>query len=447
MRNPVSCFWTNILHKGQELWRENRAEFWFRALFWTFWLSVVTFPIGYTARDVFPLLCVVFLVGYYRHAWARSVWRRLGVRPLFYCLWAMILLGVVCSGDVWDSLKHAGTGLNKGFILPIIAMECVRDARDLRRLVWACVAACVWQGLDGVWQAWTGYDIMGYPLRFGRLTGTLGDYEVGNYIALAIIPAFGCRYLLRRRLGPAGSFFACALLLTPAFFLLQGASARSGVLAVASAFVFWWLLTRGRRNFLALSGAVFVMLCFALLQASRMSPETVANDGRWSLWHLGWRVFCEHPFFGAGAGQYNAAFRALGLVPAKDVITISHPHNLYLDILYAHGLVGFALGMTFLAGFAWWGYRHIRQRLLMRHDGDADRRDYWILAGWFWVGYMGWLVNGIFGHDFYRIWWLAQAMCLLGIFIGAIVNGSGAVGEAPPEAAGEAPPEKADGAP
>ena len=102
--------------------------------------------------------------------------------------------------------------------------------------------------------------------------------------------------------------------------------------------------------------------------------------------------------------------------------------------------------LPFLAGFAWWGYRHIRQRLLMRHDGDADRREYWILAGWFWVGYMGWLVNGIFGHDFYRIWWLAQAMCLLGIFIGAIVNGSGAVGEAPPEAAGEAPPEKADGA-
>ena len=93
------------------------------------------------------------------------------------------------------------------------------------------------------------------------------------------------------------------------------------------------------------------MLGYAFLQASRLDPETVANDGRWSLWELGWKVFCEHPFFGAGAGQYNAAFRELGLAPARDAITISHPHNLYLDILYAHGIVGFLLGMAFLAGF------------------------------------------------------------------------------------------------
>ena len=125
---------------------------------------------------------------------------------------------------------------------------------------------------------------------------------------------------------------------------------------------------------------------------------------------------------GAGAGQYNAAFRELGLAPARDAITISHPHNLYLDILYAHGIVGFLLGMAFLAGFAWWGYVRIRRQLALRPRDDGGRL-YWALAGWFWVGYMGWLVNGIFGHDFYRIWWLALAMTYLGIFIGAIVNG------------------------
>lgn len=68
-------------------------------------------------------------------------------------------------------------------------MECVRSTRDLRRLVHACVLACVWQGLDGMWQAWTGFDfIMGYAPNAGRLTGSLGDYSVGNYMALAMIP-------------------------------------------------------------------------------------------------------------------------------------------------------------------------------------------------------------------------------------------------------------------
>lgn len=406
------------------LWRDDRAAFWYAALFWTFWLSLASFPIGYGAREVLPPLCAVFLCCYYRHAWSCSVWRRLTLRPLFYCLWAMIALGVLFSEDMLSSLLHAGTGLNKGFILPIIGMECVRDGRDLRRLVAACVVACFWEGLDGIWQACTGFDfIMGYPLNSGRLTGSLGDYSVGNYIALAIIPALGGWYILRRHAGPAKSLAVCAVLLTPAFFLLQGASSRSGILAVAAAFVFWWLLTRQRRpNLLPLAGGACVMLGYALLQASRLDPDAVANDGRWSLWELGWKVFCEHPFFGAGAGQYNAAFRELGLAPARDAITISHPHNLYLDILYAHGIFGFLLGMAFLAGFAWWGYVRIRRQLTLRQREDGGRL-YWTLAGWFWVGYMGWLVNGIFGHDFYRIWWLALAMTYLGIFVGAVVNG------------------------
>jgi O-antigen ligase len=154
-----------------------------------------------------------------------------------------------------------------------------------------------------------------------------------------------------------------------------------------------------------------------------LSPAAVANDGRWVLWEMAWRVFRENPWFGAGAGQYNAAFRSLGLTPAAhDPITISHPHNLYLDMLYAHGLVGFIAGMIFLFGFLYWGYRRIRPGLLAEWGGKIGGL-YWRLAAAFWVAYAGWLVNGIFGHDFYRTWWLGLAMSYLGIMAGAAVNG------------------------
>lgn len=178
------------------------GEFWHACLFWTFWVSLALFPIGYGWREVTPPLCFIFLLLYYRHAWHRSVLRRLTVWPLFLCAGAMTLIGVVFSTDVWQSFLHGGMGVNKAYILPFIAMECVRSTRDLRRLVHACVLACVWQGLDGMWQAWTGFDfIMGYAPNAGRLTGSLGDYSVGNYMALAMIPAFACWFLLRRHLG------------------------------------------------------------------------------------------------------------------------------------------------------------------------------------------------------------------------------------------------------
>lgn len=405
------------------------GEFWHSCLFWTFWASLALFPIGYGWREVTPPLCLVFLLLHYRHAWQRSVLRRLTVWPLFCCAAVMTCIGVIFSTDVWQSFLHAGMGVNKAYILPFIAMECVRSTRDLRRLVWACVAACVWQGLDGMWQAWSGTDfIMGYAPNSGRLTGSLGDYSVGNYMALAMIPAFSCWFLLRRRLERWRAAAVWLLLFFPAFFLLEGASSRSGILAVASAFVFWALLQGGRSGRMALWGSVLVLGGFTLLSFHRMDPATVAHDGRWSLWSLGWQVFREHPWLGAGLDRYNACFRELGLVPAHDAITISHPHNMYLDMLYAHGIVGFVPGMIFLLGFVWWGWRHIRRAL---HDDAVARRPdeaagsllHWRLTAWFYLGWLGWLVNGVFGHDFYRIWWLGLAMCSLGICIGGVVSG------------------------
>ncbi len=403
-------------------WRDPSGEQWHSCLFWSFWLSLASFPIGYGAREVLPVICFIFLMLYYRRNWRNSVLRRLGARPLFYCLWGMVFIGVAFSENVWASLLHAGNSINKGFILPVIAMECVRDEKSLRRLVWACVLACFWQGLDGLHQALTGADfILGYACNAGRLTGSLGDYTVGNYIALALIPAFSLWFILRRTLSPAASALLWFAALWPAFFLLVGAASRSGALAVAASFGLWLVLKDGRRYWKPALCALALLLPLLLLQG-RASLDVVVRDGRWSLWRLGWRVFLEHPWFGAGAGRYNDTFRALGLVPEKDLITISHPHNLYLDMLYAHGIVGFALGMTFLLGFLWWGYRRIRPRLV-EELSNRSLSIYWRMTAWFWIGFGGWLVNGIFGHDFYRIWWLGLAMSHLGVMIGAVVNG------------------------
>jgi O-antigen ligase len=409
-------------------YREDPGEFFHEGLFWAFWLSLASFPIGYGMREVMPVVCLLFQIGYYKHAWHRSVLSRFTAWPLFFCLWGMILIGIVFSNDPYRSLLHAGTGINKAYILPFIAMECVRDLKDLRRLVMACVVACFWEGLDGVWQTVTGKDfIMGYSPRATRLTGSIGDYSVGNYIAMAMIPAFGLWFVLRRRLSWGLTLFCWITALWPAFFLLIGARARSGVLAVAVALGIWATLLQWKRLpkaivLLPLVTVIFLGL-FYLAKPEALAPATVADDSRWNLWDIGWKVFSEHPWFGSGAGQYNPTFRAMGLIPTKDDITISHPHNLYLDMLYAHGIVGFTLGMTFLLGMIMWGWRRIAPHIAIE-GGDPNAREYWLLATCFWIAFVCWLVNGIFGHDFYRIWWLALSMSHLGVMIGAVVNGS-----------------------
>lgn len=404
------------------LYQEDPGSFWRSCLFWSFWLSLALFPIGYGFREVMPPVCAVFLFFYYRASWRSSVLAHLRPAWLFICAALMLLIGVIFSIDPLSSLLHTGMGINKAYILPFIAMEAAHTLGDLKRLAWACAFACFWQGLDGLWQAYTGFDlIMGYGYA-GRLTGSMGDYTVGNYLALALTPAFGVWFILRARLGTALAWLLFAALFWPAFFLFLGASSRSAILAIVAALAVWALMRYGFKNPLWLLLPGLAAALFLFFQGSRFLPHSIYGDDRWDLWRLAWKVFEAHPWFGAGSGQYNAAFRSLGLAPSHEVITISHPHNLYLDLLYAHGLIGFCLGMTFLLGFLFWGLGKIWRKL--RSSRNSHKQLYWILTAWFGLGYLAWLVNGIFGHDFYRIWWLALAMCNLGIMIGAVVSGS-----------------------
>lgn len=390
-------------------------------LFWCFWLSLALFPVGYGFREVMPPVCLVLLLLYYRHAWRDSALARLRPAWLFLCPLLMTAIGVIYSPHPWPALLHAGMGINKAYILPFIAMECARSLNDLKRLAWASALACFWQGLDGVWQAFTGFDfIMGYPYA-GRLTGSLGDYTVGNYLALALVPAFGVWFILRQKLpAPVCLLLFCALL-WPAIFLFLGASSRSALLAVTASLAIWSIWNYGLFRLAWLGLPACAIAIFLLFQGSRFSAQAVLDDNRWDLWRLAWKILEAHPWTGAGPGQYNTAFRELGLAPARETITISHPHNLYLDLLYAHGIIGFCLGMAFLLGFAIWGFLRLKPRLPARANSDSGL--YWILAAWFWLGYIAWLFNGIFGHDFYRIWWLALAMSNLGIMIGAVASG------------------------
>ncbi len=400
----------------------NPGKFWRSCLFWCFWFSLAFFPAGYGFREVMPPVCAIFLILYYKNAWRESTLARLGKPVLFFlCAFFMTCIGVIFSSDPWQSFLHAGMGVNKAYILPFIAMECAQNLRDLRRLCWACVLACFWEGLDGVWQAFTGADfIMGYTFAH-RLTGSLGDYTVGNYLALALPPAFGVLSILRQKLPVSCCILIFIALFWPAFFLFIGASSRSAVLALAGILCIWAIMRKGFRHWLWLLLPASAISLFLLFEGYRFLPENIIYDNRWDLWGLAWQIFKAHPWFGAGAGLYSHAFQALGLAPAREAITISHPHCLYLDMLYAHGIIGFCLGMTFIFGFLSWGLKKVGP--FLRHaNGFSDGVLYGRLTAWFWLGYAAWLLNGIFGHDFYRIWWLALAMCNMGIMVGAIVN-------------------------
>lgn len=411
-------------------------------MFWAFWLYLALFPGGETLREILPSFCALCLIFYYRYNWKNSTLRRFRCWWLFVFFFAAVLWGTVMSQDVWVSFLHVGRGVNKAFVLPFVAMECVRCHRDLRRLIWALAVACCWQGCDGIYQSITGFDFVDHtPLISGRLTGSLSDYRVGNYIALTLIPASALWFALRQRRGRLFSLVTLTLLLGPGLYLLYFTYTRNGYLTVLAAMVLWYAIVSGRVNWRPLAAVALVLVVAGFVLPQRLGVETLAGDGRWDLWRFGWAVFLEHPWQGAGFGRYNVAFRELGYVPVKDPLTISHPHSIYLQLLCEAGIVGFVLALCFLLGMLYWGWRSIRPRLgaelraaevCRAGSGESGNRHrtagygpvsvHWRMTAMLWCGWGGYLASGVFGHDFFRIWWQAMVMAYLGVMIGAVVN-------------------------
>jgi len=398
-------------------------------MFWSFWGSIVLFPLGYITREITPTICLFILLRYYKLNWKKTVLRNFNKKILFVFLLFGICVGVFFSTDPINSFFYVFKHINKGFVYPLVAMECVNSTERLEKITLAFVAVCFWQGCDGIYQSLHGYDFIdNMPiikhayLKHGRLTGSMNDYRVGNFMALTIIPASACYIVSRKRMGLFFSVLVQFITLFPGLYLLYFSYTRNAYFTLLAASI---LLAIVHCKFSLLRQLVFYFLIIIVffiillvIMPERIGFEAILHDGRWDLWWFAWHVFLQFPWVGAGFWQYNHAFRSLGFVPTLDPITISHPHNIYLQLLCESGVLGALSIGTFLAGFCLWGYRQVRSGLL-RSIPKSRAQQHWILASFFWVAWTSYLLSGIAGHDFFRDWWFSQAMILFGILVGA----------------------------
>jgi O-antigen ligase len=70
---------------------------------------------------------------------------------------------------------------------------------------------------------------------------------------------------------------------------------------------------------------------------------------RLQLWQSAWRMFLDHPWFGVGPDNFLYAYRSRYVLPgAWQELNLSHPHNLFLDLLTRLGFFGFVVGLWLL---------------------------------------------------------------------------------------------------
>ncbi len=405
-----------------------KASHWRLAMRCFFLLYLVTFTLDPFFRDFFSVLCLASLLGFHFFGYKDSCLRLFDGKVYFVFYYAFMICGVLFSQNISESFNVVLLHSFTSFTLPFVAMECVRNLRELKQIVWALVFALIIQGLIGVHQYFTGYDIIhNTPTVVGRLTGSFSDYRVGNYIALTLIPACAVFLILRPTLKFA-SIFVTITLLAPSLFLMLFSYTRNAYITLAAAFLLGVILWRIISREILLAIFIF-LLGFMRIAELRFNFNTIAQDARWVLWDLACDLFKVFPIFGAGIGQYTNTSIAMSDDPtAVSKIILSHPHNIYLQFLSENGIVGFCFIMIFLFGMLWWGYKKFKPLVQAskltskKQEGSLDSKLFWQIGTFFWCGWGAFLASGVFGHNFFQRWWQALVMAYLGIMIGIIVQ-------------------------
>lgn len=389
-----------------------------------FFFYVLFSSLGMAPRQIGCITALAGLLGYYALNYENSNLKRLGWLKWIYVLFLTYLFFKVFHNiNVGNGWYGFSTNAHEGFALFFAGLECVRSRRDLSILVVLCALAGFGQGLNGVYQWFTGADfVRGTEIIYwhggARLTGSMKTYRVGNYLSMIIPISIGLWWLLPRHWPHIARGIIMTLILAPQCFLLVGSQTRSAFLGTFVSLVALIILHRGF-SWKYTAGTLGVAVWALFFGFERTSWDMIMQDGRVAeLWPFALEVFKTAPWFGVGLNSFNPGVHEIGLEFTMHTQTLQHPHNIYLQFLCEMGIVGLLILLVFLGVYLVWSLGHIRAGL----SRDTESKATWAVASCFWVSFLGYTATALSAHDFFRTWWLALALSTLGILLGSCLS-------------------------
>lgn len=375
--------------------------------------------LGKAPRNIGSITAIVGLIGYYSLDYKNSNLKRLGaLKWIYFIFLAYLLFKVFHNIHISNGWYGFKTNIHQGFTLFFVGLESVHNNKDLKRIIALFCIASFYQGLDGIYQWFTGTDfIHGTKTWDSRLTGTMKTPRVGNYISMLLPICLGVWWLLPQHWPKNSRFLFMILLLFPPIFLLIGSQTRSGILGAFCAVLIFFILFQGFswKQLILASGVAIWALFWGF---KRTAWETLMQDPRFSeVWPHALAVFKSAPILGVGLNSYNPGVHSLGLEFVRESSFLQHPHNIYLQFLCEMGIVGLIILLVFYGSYLMWSLDKMRHGLK-----NSAKNKAWIMTACFWASFLGYMVTAISGHDFFRTWWLGLALSILGVVMGSCLT-------------------------
>lgn len=268
----------------------------------------------------------------------------------------VLIVGWSALSGLWAESSSASTAvafrLLLNAILYVIVYTAVRDRRTAQMTIAAFVAGAL---------AAAAYGLIASPAlpgSEGRLAaGVFDPNELAAVLVGGGILSLGLAGAWRRDPVFSALGFSVSGFCLLAMFLT---ASRGGLIALGAAMVAA-LIFGGRWRWLALTLSVLIA-AGGLFYFTTLAPQTARDrltqvtqgqvgeqEGRATIWKVGWRMFEAEPVHGVGSGNFSrAALKFVvrpGEAPRSDRL-VSEPavaHNSYLETLAELGLVGGAL--------------------------------------------------------------------------------------------------------
>jgi putative inorganic carbon (HCO3(-)) transporter len=296
------------------------------------------------------------------------------------------------------------------FALLVITYSAVRTRDDARRVLLVFLFGVA------IMAAWALVERPNVDPGQIRLTSTVGDANAVAAFLVAGMAIAAALAIAGRRASLARVIAAAAITLMMATFIITGS--RSGVLALSCVLIAS-VAFAGRRKPQALAvvlvaavAAALVFVTFAPASIKERISETTPGqaspeEGRRSIWEVGWRMFEAQPVRGVGLGSFRESSIHYVLEPgalqrSDAVIDVpEEAHNVYLQVAAEMGLVGEVLFLLVL------GFPLICTLRAARTFADADDREMEIYARALAVAIVAFYVSNFFQPwPFNKVLWV-----------------------------------------
>ena len=337
---------------------------------WTAKILFLLFPVGvvmgrWALDGTLSLIALLFLIHSVKEkdfSWIKSKWVM-----AFFALWLWMVIRTLFADNPEFGIGRALVFVRYGIFTCALAFWLLPNRQDLlQKFLFISLLCVLALSLDGLLQFFMGYDIMGKTPAGNRITGPYNAPILGNMIYPLI--TLGGFYAVERidlkQTMIKNLFFITMPIFAVLMILISGD--RSPLLLTGLAGCIGFIIANRTLKIKAgLVGLVILLVgsvvIFSNHDIQNRQSQIIGKVTNFSssdygqVFEKGWQIAKANPLFGVGVKHYRLACEQHY---AKDEC-LTHPHNIYIEILAETGIIGLSLLLTMIGFifYALWCHR------------------------------------------------------------------------------------------